>query len=994
MAQLESRDPAVSTPDAAEWNDVLLPRGFFLDLATGGVADRAPGGEFLRYENGELLAEEGAVGSIQRSKGVIQRGEQVHGSRWIADRDLLLGYDLGVRGWGLLRVLEVTPNHVSLERWSRAGGQPGTANWKATRWNASSAAGPGLAIAALTDVTGGPWRVESRRIGGERRWNAIGEWDGAEDFIDAAAGSTAIREYRFVPLDPDGLYGMRARGVAGRRTEDATAVLKREDRVNLLTSTVSTERFDLTVVGVSSGGVNITPELGVRIATLNPGDLDQWELPADDTARYANQQRYLGLDRELGVILPEGVFVHLRAVRGDDSGARLVAELNPWGDRLFMPTPGSIAWNWSTATGVSFAEVPKVPDAVSARIAGRLLERETEFDSNQWIPVDLGRPGATQLDADPGPNGVVRYRCTWVTREGERGPAGTPFGVLVGDDGGASSAALVNQLIASLGHRDFDQRRRAKAGLQALSTRVLPELRAAMQSSDAEVVAAARELINAAVGSAATSPEDPFGKGRAADREAAKKFEAADRKDAGERDDDFLPSPLGGVDALLDSLASARGLSAAPPGWSAPQAGERASALLAALDRAPAGFEPWRALLAEADPDPGVRLVASLYPELARAQTWAPSYRAADATGSGELIDQALRGLDANDPWPTLVRMQLLHRLNLTRAGTAEAADARENAMLALQLLQRHAVGGEPVFLDAALQIVDDPRARLRAARNLFELRDAERVRMDGRTEVLLEAPDATLLIETLEALRNSPNERIDLILPEGDYQLEAGDLRTARVFGDGLRIIGQGRVRLAFGLIMQGAANVSFENLEIDPRGAACLRVQDANAVLIGCRLRSVGQGIQVNSGLLELIDCEVVDQAANAGKGGNGIRLMGRSACRLLRTRVEAGGDALIGARLALVERSVLDGGARNAISGMSDGELLAVDSLIRSGSSALHTIDRGLLEGCILLGDGAVASQLGPHVDACPAHVLTLGPEGPGNAWARLASCPAGR
>jgi len=985
-AALGARAEAAAEAPEVVWEDLLLPRGFHLDLAGGRVADRPFGAESLQYERGELIAEQGAVGVHPAPGGRITRGELLHGGRWKAERELLLGFELGVRGWGFLRVLEVTPSFVRLERWYKAGGEPGVANWRPDRLPVGEAAGSGLAIEPLVDPEGGPWRVESRQLGGDRRFAELGEWDGKEPFVDASSDSSAVREYRLVPLASDGLYGLRARGVAGRRLDDTTPPLDREDRVNLLTASTVTGRHDLTVVGVSSGGVNISPEPGVRIASLGSIELDSWQLPDDGSARYANQQRYIGLDRELGVILPEGIFVHLRATRGDDSGARLVARVNLWGERLFMPAPQAVAWSWTAADGVRFDAPPEPPDAVASEIAGRLLEREVEFDSDRWVRVGLGRSGEAQFDADPGPTGVVRYRCTWVTVNGERGPSGDAFGVLVGDDGGAASEALIDDLIDALGHEDYDERRRARAGLRALGERALPKVRAALQSPDAEVVGAARDIFNELTAPDEVPNEKGYVKGAGKGEEK--------RDPAAEKGDEVFVPVLASDPALLASIAASRGLIDAPPGWLAADAGERAQAMLASLDRPDDSTEAWRALLAEADPDPAVRLVASLYPELARAQAWTPSFRADDANGSSELADQALRGLDANDPWTTLVRLQLLHRLELVRPGSAEEVTARENALLALQLLQRHAAGGEDVFLDAALRMVDDPRARLAATRNLFELRAAERARSEGRTEIVLESADGTLLRDTLESLGNAEDARIDLILPEGNYSSRDGNLSPARVLGKDLRIIGRGQVRLEFGLTVMREADVSLENLEIDPSGAACLRVQDANVVLIGCRLKSAGQGIQVNSGLLELIDCEIVDRGNRGGKGGNGIRLMGRSACHLLRTRVDAGGHALIGARLALIERSVLDGGPSNAISSMVDGELLAVDSLIRGGSNALHTIGQGLLEGCVLLGEAAVATQLGREFYACPAHLLSVGPEGVRNEWGRLLSCPVGR
>lgn len=997
----------VAAEEGDVWEDVHLPAGFYLDLATGRVTDRAPEGEALVLEGGELVALDGGVGTLDLAAarvGGVARGEQVSGSRWAARRDLLLGVELGVRGWGVLRVLEVGETRVRLERWSRPGGAPGRASWLPRRFDARSGAEGGVVLDPPT-ASAGPWSVEVRALR-DRAWTAIGEWDGAAPFVDDAAPEGEVREYRLVPLEradgSRGDRGLRARGVAGVRAGGTTPAIEREDAVDLVTGRVGGARQDAIVAGVTNTGVNLSPGPGVRFASLGTGELDEWIAPDEATGRYAAQHRYLPIGRDFTAITADGLYVHVVATSTPGGNARLVCRPNLWGERTFPTGADPRAWSWTREGGVVLEPPPDPPKLVRDAVAGWRCERERGFESNEWESVGAAAIGAPIVDSPDG-EGLVRYRACWVAASGERGPYGAPLDVLAGD---ASSDAWVARFVEELGDPDYETRRRAQAALAALGARALPHLERGLQSADPQVASAARELYGRLV----TADEDdapqrnvPRVTGKAA--ADAQRDPKADPKGAepaalaGGRDDEPL-LPAIGPRALLRSLADARDLGAAPAGWLDDDAGRRAAALLAAAaPDAPADDrEPWRALLAEADPDPAVRLVAGLFPELARPESWAPSFAPAGDeadVGAGEdaLSVAAQRGLDPARPWPSLARLQVLHDLDLARPGTADEAAARDRAMLALDLLRRFEDTGEDVFLDAALQVVAGPRARLRAARNLFALRAESRDVGGERARFVLPEADGALLRDTLEGMRGAEDSRVDIVLPAGDYGVGDRELRTVRVYGDGVRIVGEGRVRLGFGLLLVEDAGVVVENVEFDPEGAACLRLQDGSATLIGCRLQSAGQGVQVSNGVLEMIDCELVD-AALGGKGGNGIRLNGRSACRLVRTRIDAGGDALVGARLALVERCVLDGGGRNAVSGMSEGELIAEGSVIRAGQYALHGVGRGVLEACVLLGESGVGLQLGERFHACPSHLLTVGAEGDRNEWRPLDGCPVGR
>ena len=94
---------------------------------------------------------------------------------------------------------------------------------------------------------------------------------------------------------------------------------------------------------------------------------------------------------------------------------------------------------------------------------------------------------------------------------------------------------------------------------------------------DAEVVGAAREIFNEL-----TAPDEaPIAKGLV--KGAGKGDEKRDP--AAEKGDVFPAPDLASDPALLASLAASRGLTDAPPGWLAADAGERAQAMLADASR-------------------------------------------------------------------------------------------------------------------------------------------------------------------------------------------------------------------------------------------------------------------------------------------------------------------------------------------------------------------------------------------------------------------------
>ncbi len=88
------------------------------------------------------------------------------------------------------------------------------------------------------------------------------------------------------------------------------------------------------------------------------------------------------------------------------------------------------------------------------------------------------------------------------------------------------------------------------------------------------------------------------------------------------------------------------------------------------------------------------------------------------------------------------------------------------------------------------------------------------------------------------------------------------------------------------------------------------------------------------------------------------------------------------------------MVDGGEREAVSGHPDGELLVLDSYLRTKPGTVLGNSRGVLEGAILSSEEPANRSPKSDLIVCPVHVALSGPAGDAAVSERAEGCPLGR
>lgn len=972
---------AGAAPAAGQWEDVDLPRGFRLELASGRVANQLPpDAPHLVYRAGRLesaaalyrLPTFGAEPRPRIERGI---GEAVAGVEARPGAELV--YDLGAQGWGYLRVLAVGAERVRLER---VHSEPEARALARQPLALAVRAGDGGLTLSWREAgpAGGSYLVERRFLPRgpdepDAGWESLAEVRG-HAWLDERASPTRVAEYRVRALgDRAAPFGARARGVLNLHGSERPVPVARGMDLSLLTLLEDPARVDVRIQHANESLVQLAPGPGVLLRNLAPAEEDAWRLPDVSAPDWTSAAVFAGPGRGLAAHLPEGIYVRLRVEIGPGGEPRLSRQIDLAGGRMFPPPPPRARAAWDADAGLTLRldAAPDAPDLGLPR-PEFAIELEEEFESGLWRPLAVQPAARELLLGHLVPAGLARLRLRYRLAGGELSLPNLPTSVLVGDDGGPGSEELLERALVELTSPDYAVRRRAQGTLEVLGSRVAPRLRESLAAEDPQLAAAARELLGRLGADAARDP----GAG----------------------------APLAPL--ILRAEAEARRLfEEPPPGWFEPGPARRALAILRHLAGRPAShLESWRELSAAADPDPRVRRLASLAPTLTpppeppdwieRLPRAAPEPPVPGSAHDGPAQDdprEAARALaatvDWKDPWASLVRLGLVHELGGALGGAREAA-ALQHARLGLGLLQRHRTDPQPAFLEAARRLVEDPAARLAAVRELADRTWAAAER--GRAVRELPAADGEALLALLEELGTGEVE-LDLILPAGVYEPGPGGAML-RVGARGLRLVARGEVVLRYSMYVAPEGEVVLQGLLLAPPSGIALNLVRSSAVLVDCGVVPAQLGVQLSDGFLALLRTEVAREGAASTTAG--IRAGGESLVLLRDSLIDAGGAALGGARLVLVERSVLLAGGAPALSAARDGEAWVLDSLLAGGPSAVSGFATGLLEGGLLAAEGPVATQLGEGLLACPEHLLLQGEPGSlGERPARV-GCPIGR
>ncbi len=950
------QEPAVASRGGrpeVRWEDVELPAHFVLDLETGVVASRAPEGRpLLSYEGGRLSSPV-PLRVLPKAEGagprdVISRdlGELVAGVEAEAGSELV--FDLYGEAWGYLRVESVEEQRVALELVL----EPRADRRQLVRDPADLTASSGdrgveLSWAAREGAT---YRVERRLLArGEDRgpadWTLLGQ-AATGSWFDEAVSSAQVAEYR-VALEPEG-FGARALGVGGFTPAGELLRVGANQSLNLLSGRVDDERSDLKVEFVRPTGVQLLPGEGASARVLTPTELAAWELPEPIATANLRQRYYVGVERALVLRLAEGVFARVRVVGVEGSEVLLERQVNLDGSRTFPPVPELLSAGWEPGRGVIFELVPGVARPPGER-SGFLLERESA--EGDWLECVRGQAGVHQLvDPVDGGESLVRYRVRRWLGEDALSAATEPVSVLIGDDGGAGSEALMARALADLGASEFARRSRAREVLVALGDRAWPALREALRSENPELAEAARELLM--LDSDPTLPRDGAG-GRA----------------------------LSGL--LLGVRAEELGAGAPPDrDWTDSSPHARASAALRGSgwrEDTPEHIALWRRVLADSDPDEGVRLAASLAAGLQR-------------EGLGPDLRQQPRGLvgagraplggaqpprpsfastgASSSAWASLAMLQGWHDLLLCAPLGSEEYDlARERFDLTRALVAQLERSGDEHFLESALRISTHPAAELRAALDLLELRGAQELTLEPR-EVELDSLDLAPLAAELELLKVDPERELLVLLPEGEYA-PLPDGRPLVAEAGRLRLRAQGRVVLHSGFTLMNGCEATFSGVELDVAGGVALNLVKSSARLEDCVLRTSGGGIMALDSTLELVDSTVIAGGDPASEAV-GVRFSGRSLLLASDSRIESTGQAVFGARAALFDACVVASSQRNAVEGTGEGDLWAVRTLFSAPNLAIGRVTGGVLDGVALLGGVQKSLKASAGLRLCAEHL----------------------
>ncbi|MDP6537966.1 MAG: hypothetical protein QF903_08790 [Planctomycetota bacterium] len=997
LAPTALQEPAADAagPDVS-WRELVLPRGFVLDLQRGLVSDRptARGRPLLEWGEHGLTANVG----LRFLDGLAPVGPRARVERDAGSVTVDLPPVAGVEavfdceegGWGYLRVLRVEPSGCRLEYVFEAESTATVLERDPAR----------LVIRSLPDGIelswegrgSGPLIIERRAldVGGEPgSWKEVAKAKGST-WTDPRAPRGASFEYRVRRAASSTGFGTSVLGVSGLAPQSEAVPLTRGARVDLVSCSQRSSRLDLRVEYVGPNGAQFSVGPLVRAHLLTPDEERLWSLPEPTGRNYESERIFVPAGKALAVITPEGFFARVTVEAVGEEEVLLRRQIDLAGGRTFLPPPPAPAVGWEAERGVVFEFPAAALECAAAQTASIVVESLGVEPGGAWGRCVRGGPGERELvDADPGAGGLARYRFRYALPDGTRSLPGPAVALLVGDDGGSGTAELVERAVADLAHPEFERRSLARDVLEAVGEPAIAPLREALASEDPELAAAARELLD---------------------------IEGVGRSGGGE------PKLTG---EMLEAMARARGLGGPPSaGWSAAQTGARAMALLRdTLGTPPDGAaaretpEDWRALLAESDPQAGVRLLAILVGELAASprgdartvdldvHSGAPDGLPGwDLAGLDVLSIDAARAdladrIDLADPWAVLVRLQVLRDLEREDpARVAEVTLAREigamrRALLAEALLARRAPNGSGVFTDAAMAVVSDPGARLRAGLDLADLRAARPPGSGAvdRETLRITEPSAAALFDVIADLEAEGLGDVDLFLPPGTYASETPN-QTLRIAVDGLRIVGDGECSLLFGVTVLEGARVALEGLRIAPRSGTSLSVISADAALRDCLIDAPSVGIQSSAGVVELLRTTIVPSGANKNAGG--VRMSGASLLLARESRIESGIGALFGARAALLERCVVIGVQRGGIVGAAGGELWLVDSYVEASTQAISKVARGVIEGSVLVGGSGAGGGLGAELSVCPDHLRFAGSPGDFSGEHQLARCPLGR
>lgn len=980
LAALAGQSAAVQeSSGGGVWIDLELPAGFHLDLASGEVTSRPPSlpSGVLSYANGRLestprLAVWERVGA-ERTSTRVARGGGTTAKEPAPVPGTELLFDVGPDVWGYLRVLAADEDALTLE-YARAG-RVGEGRALLEREPAQvlvEHVGGQLTLTWPASEAGAEYEIRRAVIGpGGQAAEVVARGVRGGEWTDPDSPSGVVVEYRVARTDGGRAFGARARGAHVVQPGDWPMALDSGMFLNVITGEIGGESSHLEVIYAKPPYLNVRPLGGTKIAAIGVRRGDAWLLPEAGGGRYDDRRHAIKAGADVALHLPEGIYVRLRATVAEDGRVMVRRQFDLSGDRRLPATPELPEIRW-TGSSVVF-EFPGLGGSVAEREAVSLVvERELGYQVGDWEELTIGRPGTRTCEVEvPGVGHVIaRYRFRHRFPWGSLSFATEPLRVLHGDVGDpAEVERLLDRAFEGLLAPDFDERLAARGVLTALGDAAWPRLREALTSEEAELAAAAADLL-------LSSSE----------------------------------GMAGNVEVVLRARAEIEGVTGDPPaGWCDAEPDRRALALLGSWGQSRDALEEerlraWTRVLVLADPDPivgslarlqleqasdgvqrrGVGVPYALLPADRRPVAPAVDWRALFERRPDpfEVAGVVRASLDLGDPRAALVQLEVAYALE--RLSPREAANLGEYEM-ALRLVEQYRERGADVLLEAAEEYLPSPGARLRALAELADRRlstgvlDTEDL---GRRRIVFEGDSLDALGILLDDLFRSEVQDVDVVLPAGTYAVD-GDATQAwiDVRVPGLRLLAlTGEVELLGGVRLTNVRDVVLEGLRIrNPAGTALYMLSGSSAVVEDCVLVGRDTTVQLQESRLELDRAELTPPMSpaaplrSARSNTWSVRMTGRSLLFARDSLITSGSIQPSDESLVYIERSVVRSGARNVLQGQRRGALVVRDSLLASDAGGVYGMETALFEGVVIDVKTYPLGQGSARILVCPEHVI---------------------
>ena len=899
----------------------------------------------------------------------------------IIDEDQTLIYDGGEGTWGMLRILERSPDWVRVEQVVLTRGESLDLQSKSTLTGASEPEGNRL---RWSGSAGESYSVTRLRVGPGLAPEELAEVEG-QDFVDTGVQSGVLYEYAVYPVGGPPAPAARLRLVRQDMPGDWPLELEVGLGLDLLSGAIHGPNPDFEVHQIIGSQVLVRASETSPISTGGKGAReDSWLAPDHMGRSYLPRIRSLEIGTSAFFYLTEvGIYGRISLQRDGQGRVFLLRSLNIDGRRWLPLEPELAGWQGGQdGVILSFKTIPGAERKALPNLT-REVEWEREPGSGRWEVLTSQPPEPETTTIAIAPDNadlpLVQLRFRHRTGPSSASIPSPPTPVLAMDLEDADAVERVQQAaLKALFSEDYGLRYRGEHVLRGLGAGAWPAL--------LDIYAEDRGIPSDLARQILLSPEGLRG-GQLAE-------------------------------VMRIAGATARLKEPVPGGWFVSDPTSRMHRIL--MDYGRAQVLPWLELVSRMDPDPRVREMAGLLskapqtsrpfgsdPEFGASGLWSAVPPGARPETPWPDWDYELEGADPLDAGAAVRASTDLSRpleaqgiLALARLVEEPGSDDRmragtmngvKRALLGLGLIELHRQNPQAALLDALRTGVVSGGANLMAWRDLIERRFHSSTDAWNAERETVRVPEASLesLQQVLGELQSAGITYVDVILPAGTYTPAPGmdswlDLQT-----DGLALIGEGDVNLQVGLRAENVVDLVVAGCNVHNRGGMALVLTGASLSLRNGDLRGAQSPITLQSSFLEMEGCRILQ--SNGRESSVALRMMGPSVALASGCLSQAGTWILGDEGLAYLDRSLVDGQERPVFQGQRGGRLVLRDSVLWGGSAGFQGLDSVWLEGVLsTLRNQSLGPQNGA-VYTCPEHNHTFEPWLENVSARELTACP---